>query len=240
MEFQFKQFKILQYNSVFKIGTDSIILGAWANFKGPKCILDVGCGTGVLSIMAAQKEHDADIVGIDIQTEAVELATCNFKASPFSERLSCFKENILQLASQQKQMFDYVLSNPPYFSSGVLSFQSHKNIARHNETLPIPDFWSAIDKLASVNGKVGVIYPLEEAQEFIRIGLDIGWNLNRRLNIYAKETETQTNKPKRVALEFSRMDKEFKIEELFILDKNGKYSIAYQQLTKDFYLDLVL
>ena len=236
LEFLFKQFKIIQNDSVFKIGTDSIILGSWVNFEKASNILDVGCGTGLLSLMAAQKEIKANVLGIDLQIEATNLSDLNFQNAPFSDRLKVVNEHFIQISNTSNLKFDYIISNPPYFSSGEASKQRNLGIARHNSALPIIEFWNCVNKISSDKTKIGLIYPFEEAQICIINAMEIGWNVHRRLNIYPKETETNGMNPKRVALEFSRENLPFEVDDLFILTKNGLYTKEYIVLTKDFYL----
>lgn len=236
LEFLFKQFKIIQNDSVFKIGTDSIILGSWVNFEKASNILDVGCGTGLLSLMAAQREIKANVLGIDLQKEATNLSHLNFQNAPFSDRLKVVNEHFIQFSNTSNLKFDYIISNPPYFSSGEASKQRNLGIARHNSALPIIEFWNCVNKISSKSTKVGLIYPYAEAQICIINAMEMGWNVHRRLNIYPKETEINGMNPKRVALEFSKKNLPFEVEDLFILAKNGHYTKAYKDLTKDFYL----
>lgn len=236
MEFLFKQFKIIQDNSVFKIGTDSIILGSWVDFENANNILDVGCGTGLLSLMAAQRVRHANVLGIDMQKDATDLSHLNFNNAPFSNRLKVRNVHFKHFSETSNLKFDYIISNPPYFSSGEQSKELNLGIARHNSALPIVEFWNGVHKISSDNTKIGLIYPFEEAQICVVKALEMGWNIHRRLNIYSKEIEINGINPKRVALEFSRKNLPFEVDDLFILAKNGQYTNEYIGLTTDFYL----
>jgi tRNA1(Val) A37 N6-methylase TrmN6 len=140
-----------------------------------------------------------------------------------------------QFSDTSNLKFDYIISNPPYFSYGEASKHRNLGIARHNSALPIIEFWNCVNKISSDKStKVGLIYPFEEAQICIINAMEMGWNVHRRLNIYPKETEINGMNPKRVALEFSRENLPFEVEDLFILAKNGLYTKAYIGLNKGF------
>lgn len=235
MEFAFKQFKVFQNDRVFKIGTDSIILGSWLNFGDASKILDIGCGTGVLSLMVAQKSNNATIIGVDLQKEATDLSLFNFSNSNFSKRLDVINASLTQFAETTNLKFDFFISNPPFFTSGAKSKQANMGIARHNDALPIPVFWKCVNRLALESAKVGIIYPFEEAQDCVLQALEMGWYLNKRLNIYPKEEIKIGEIPKRVALQFSKENLPFELEELTILDNNGNYMDEYKNMTNAFY-----
>ena len=233
MEFKFKQFNLIQSASVFKIGTDAVILGAWANIEKDTNILDIGSGTGIVSLMMAQRNIACKITAIDIQHDAAQLTTLNFKNSPHKDRLQSFHTDLNAFTENAASTFDHIVSNPPYFSTGKKSDQHHLGIARHNDALPIHLFWKKIIQLSKPSTKITVIYPEAEAKAFILKGLELGWNLNRRLNIFST---TKAKTPIRIILQWSLQATPVLIEHLTIQDKHGAFTPEFIHLTKDFYL----
>lgn len=233
MEFKFKQFNILQSASVFKIGTDAVILGAWANIEKDTNILDIGSGTGIVSLMMAQRNSMSQITAIDIQHDAAQLTALNFQNSIFKDRLQSFHSDLHSFTENNTRAFDHIVANPPYFSTGKKSTQPHLGIARHNDSLPMHTFWEKTIQLSTPTTKITVIYPPTEAKAFVLKGLELGWNLNRRLNIFSTAA---AKIPIRVALQWSQQPTPIIIEHLTIQDKNGIFTPEFIHLTKDFYL----
>ena len=132
--FQFKQFTINQDRCAMKVGTDGTLLGAWANApKGPCRILDIGTGTGLVALMMAQRYPESQVVGIDIDRDAIIQAQENVDASPFSERITIINEDATKI--DDKEVFDAIVCNPPYFVDSLTCPESQRTLARHTVTL---------------------------------------------------------------------------------------------------------
>ena len=115
--FTFKQFHINHSRCAMKVGTDGTLLGAWASLPdSTRNILDIGTGTGLIAIMAAQRHPDAQICAIDIDSDCILQAEENVAACPWSERIKLYHSPLQEFSSEEK--FDVIISNPPYFPVG--------------------------------------------------------------------------------------------------------------------------
>ena len=127
--FRFKQFTIHQEKCAMKVGTDGCLLGAWVDLSQSQRILDVGCGSGLIAIMTAQRCTNVTITGIEIDNEAASQATENAESSPWAERIEIICEDFLKFTPEQQ--FDTIVSNPPYFSNSLKCPNDKRNKARH-------------------------------------------------------------------------------------------------------------
>lgn len=176
--FVFKQFEILQDKEVFRVGTDGVVLGALCNGEGAVRALEVGCGTGLISLMLAQRFSSAVFDALDINTKAVEIAGQNFSNSPFANRLNVVEINYNDFESVEK--YDLIVSNPPYFESD----SSKDLIARHQVLLSFQQLIYKSARLISDTGILSVIIPCDDAENFITIAEDNNLHLIRKIDIY--------------------------------------------------------
>ena len=225
--FKFKQFDIQQSPDVFRVGTDGVLLGALACVGDAQKVLEVGTGTGLISLMLAQRNSNAEFLGVDIQEAAVGLTKLNFENSVFASRLKNILIDFKTLETEER--FDLIVSNPPYFEES----NSHKDkIARQTVELNFEQLISKASVLLSENGIFSVIIPVEIGNNFIEITRDHKLFLNRRIDIKGIEG----SKTKRVILEFSLIQSEVK-EFNFVIEKSPrKYSDQYVELTKEFHV----
>ncbi|MDV3952478.1 tRNA (adenine-N(6)-)-methyltransferase [Elizabethkingia anophelis] len=223
--FVFKQFEILQDKEVFRVGTDGVVLGALCNGEGAVRALEVGCGTGLISLMLAQRFSSAVFDALDINTKAVEIAGQNFSNSPFANRLNVVEINYNDFESVEK--YDLIVSNPPYFESD----SSKDLIARHQVLLSFQQLIYKSARLISDTGILSVIIPCDDAGNFITIAEDNNLYLIRKIDIYG----IKGGKLKRNILEFSRKLSELVLEELVLEKEKRIYSDEYRELTKDFH-----
>ncbi|MCT4305205.1 methyltransferase [Elizabethkingia anophelis] len=223
--FVFKRFEILQDKEVFRVGTDGVVLGALCNGEGAVRALEVGCGTGLISLMLAQRFSSAVFDALDINTKAVEIAGQNFSNSPFANRLDVVEINYNDFESVEK--YDLIVSNPPYFESD----SSKDLIARHQVLLSFQQLIYKSARLISDTGILSVIIPCDDAENFITIAEDNNLYLIRKIDIYG----IKGGKLKRNILEFSRKLSELVLEELVLEKEKRIYSDEYRELTKDFH-----
>ena len=225
--FKFKQFEIQQSKDVFRVGTDGVLLGAMANVEGISTVLEVGTGTGLISLMLAQRNHEAWFLGLDINEEAVSLTKANFENSPFCARLKNIHQDFKVF--ETKERFDLIVSNPPYFEE---SDSDKDKVARQTVELNFRQLIDSSARLLSDGGILSVIIPIEAGEVFISLAKESGLFLNRRINIKGIEG----SKAKRLILEFSSMEKNLEESE-FIIEKSPRiYSDQYLELTKEFHV----
>ncbi|MEY8761167.1 tRNA1(Val) (adenine(37)-N6)-methyltransferase [Chryseobacterium tongliaoense] len=225
--FRFKQFDIQQSNDVFRVGTDGVLLGALASVSDASKVLEVGTGTGLISLMLAQRNTDADFLGIDINEDAASLTKLNFENSVFASRLKNIHRDFK--AFEMEERFDLIVSNPPYFEE---SDSGKDKIARQTVELNFRQLITKASQFLSGNGIFSVIIPVEAGEAFISMGKENRLFLNRRVNIKGIES----SKTKRLILEFSLAETMLQ-ESDFIIEKSPRqYSDQYLELTKEFHV----
>ena len=225
--FTFKQFEIQQSENVFRVGTDGVLLGSMATVSNASNVLEIGTGTGLISLMLAQRNSNTQFFGIDINKEAADLTEVNFKNSPFKLRLKNIHCDFKNFEAQEK--FDFIVSNPPYFEE---SGSDKDKIARQTVELNFQQLISKSSKLLSENGIFSVIIPSEIGNDFIKIANESQLFLIKRINIKGIEN----SKTKRLILEFSLTEKPFEESEFVIEKSPRQYSDQYLELTKEFHV----
>lgn len=225
--FKFQQFSIAQSKDVFRVGTDGVLLGALSDVSEAKKVLEVGTGTGIISLMLAQRNPSAEVTAIDLDIDPAELAGRNFFNSPFAERLKVVQSDFKEFIADEK--FDFIVSNPPFFEKN----QSAKDVmARQRVELDFIDLIKKSAELISDNGIFSVIIPFHSGEEFVLISKGYQLHLIRKVTIYGIKNST----PKRLVLEFSKQSKPL-LEEDFIIENSPRvYSEQYLELTKDFHI----
>jgi len=227
-EFKFKQFTIKQEGAPFKVGTDSMILGSWAQLKGDESALDIGTGTGILALMLAQKLDTGKILAAEPNRTAFEIAKSNFENSPFADRLIAINEPLQNLKPNNK--FDVIICNPPYFSDSTLSKESNVS-ARHTVDLKFNEIAEfSIQNLAK-QGRTYVILPVIEFRYFKNEMIQNGFFENHRLEVSSFENSNT----KRICASFTKTESQLKIEKLAIRNSNNNlYSSEYQNLVREY------
>ena len=233
--FRFKQFSLSHSRSTMKIGTDAVLLGAWTPVKD-NCqqILEIGCGCGVISLMLAQRSNAA-ITGIDIDASSVEEAMENAQNSPWKNRID-FQHISAQAfcVEENKQRFDLIVSNPPFFEDSLKSPFEKRNLSRHTDTLSFDELAECVNYCLSDLGNFAVILPAKESDRIISSCHTYNLSCTCILQILPF-----TSKPaNRVILLFSRQKQAMKTRNLAIRDSDGNYSHEYRQLTEEFYVNI--
>lgn len=238
--FTFKQFTIHDEHCAMKVGTDGVLLGAWANIQDKRHILDIGCGSGLIALMAAQRALEAQVAGVEIDLSASKDAEENVRNSPFSNRMQIVCADILQWAKSHAHQYDYILSNPPYHVETLLPPSASRAKARHTDGggLTFEALLHAVSLLLAPNTQgacFSVILPAPSVCSFIASASAYSLELSRKTNIV-----TRPGKPaKRVLLEFCLSTDVPSImmeDQLHLVGDNGKRSPQYEDLCKDFYL----
>jgi len=225
--FTFKQFEIQQSKDVFRVGTDGVLLGALADVELASHVLEVGTGTGLISLMLAQRNPPAEFLGLDINEDAAQLTRLNFENSPFRLRLKNSHQDFKTFETSDR--FDLIVSNPPYFEE---SGSEKDKIARQTVELNFSQLITRAAELLSGSGIFSVIIPVEAGEIFVSIGKENNLYLKRKINIKGIEG----SKTKRLILEFSSEAKEVD-ESDFIIEKSPRqYSDQYLELTKEFHV----
>ena len=235
--FKFKQFTIFHDQCAMKVGTDAVLLGAWA-CKKPKesinKILDIGSGSGLISLMMAQRFDKAQVHGVEIEESCFEQSRNNVSESPFSDRIHLSLGSIQEYHPFEDLLFDVIVSNPPFFSNGYNIHDSTRDLARNNENLTFHHLWDAVDRLSHPETIFSVIIPINEGNDLMQIGLTLNWHVIRICEV----SGSPTSKPKRLLIEFSKQHLEVRNTTLVLEQERGVKTDAYKKLTQDFYLDL--
>ena len=235
--FQFKQFTIHQDRCVMKVCTDTCLLGAMvaekivANKIPAENILDIGCGTGLLSLMLAQKTT-AVIDAVEIDTAAFNQATENFEQSPWKERLNIFNADIKKFKSDKK--YDCIISNPPFFEGGLKSNNNNKNAAKHDTTLTMQELLTAVQQYLQQDGFFVMLLPFHRVNYCIGAAEKIGLFLSQKILV----KQTPGHDYFRGILFFSKQKPSFNPEEIIIKNEMGNYTTIFTELLKDYYLYL--
>ncbi|MEG2479672.1 MAG: methyltransferase [Mucinivorans sp.] len=232
--FSFKHFVVRQSQSAMKVGTDGVMLGAWAGVEQrPNRILDVGTGTGLVALMLAQRCPWAErIDAVEIEPQAACEARCNMESSPWAAHLNIFNESFQLFAQRGQQKYDLIVSNPPYFNGTYKSPAVERTAARHVELLGTDDLIEGVGRVIEpASGRFVAIFPYENGAVFIAKAALCGLYCNRILNIYSKVG----GHIKRIILEFSTARMALIEQSIAIMDENG-FTEQYRALTKEFYL----
>lgn len=229
-DFSLKQFSIKQDRTAMKVGTDGLLLGAWA--QGGKHILDIGTGTALIALMMAQRFPDANIDAIDIDSDAALQAQENARQSPFADRVTVSCVSLQQYDTSLR--YDSIVCNPPFFTQSLLSPDSKRTLARHTVSLPFNDLFLHSRRLLTEEGVLSIVVP-SDAMPLIDTAAAInGFFLVRR----CKVRTTPKKQPRRLLLSFALRPAPISEEEGIIQNAPNEPSQWYRNLTHDFLLKL--
>lgn len=236
--FTFKQFAICQDRCAMKVGTDGVLLGAWARVGHCRHILDMGTGTGLVALMAAQRS-EADVVAIDLDANAVAQAAENVESSPWSNRIQVLEADARELANSTQlipnsQLFDAILCNPPFFENSLKCPDSARTMARHTDTLSFDELARSAANLLAPQGELSVVIPYDRARDMTVSAACCGLFATRQTIVVPVEG----GKPKRILMAFTREGAAHTPETLCIQDAQRNYTPVYIRLVEDFYLKI--
>lgn len=229
-DFKFKQFSIWQDRCAMKVGTDGVLLGAWANLAGCTNILDIGTGTGLLALMAAQRVSDANVTAVEIDPEAASQAAENIAASPWKNRINLVSADIREY--RPDICFDAILCNPPFFRNSLRCPDKSRSTARHGDTLSFEELALSAHDMLSRDGRFHVVLPSEAVSDFIKASAVCGLQLLRQTDVRTKSGK----QIKRSLLELGKLYKMFRHEAITVTDQAGRESDEYVNLVKNFYI----
>ncbi|SHJ61262.1 tRNA1(Val) (adenine(37)-N6)-methyltransferase [Aquimarina spongiae] len=233
--FQFKQFTIQQDRCAMKIGTDGVLLGAWAPIDDTvNSILDVGTGTGVIALMMAQRSQAQIVDALEIDADAYEQAVENFEASSWGDRLFCYHASFQEFAQEIDEQYDLLISNPPFFAEDYKTDSDQRDLARFQDALPFDHLLIGASKLLSESGRLAIIVPFQEEGKVVDIAEQVGLFVQKNTRVKG----APGTKIKRSLLVFTRDRKEGEVEELVIEKSRHVYTDQYIDLVKDFYLKM--
>ncbi len=233
--FKFKQFTVEQDRCAMKIGTDGVLLGAWVPIDDTvNSILDIGTGTGVIALMAAQRSNAEIVDALEIDTEAYEQAVDNFETSPWGDRLFCYHASFQEFFEEIDDQYDMLISNPPFYAEDYKSKDAKRDMARFEDALPFEHLLVGASRLLSDKGQLAMIIPYKEEQRVIDIAQQVG--------LFPKKITRVKGAPiadiKRTMLLFGYNTSSIDVDELIIENTRHQYTQEYIDLTKDFYLKM--
>ena len=214
-----------------KVGTDAVVLGAWVELTGVSTILDIGAGSGVISLILAQRTaHQVHIDALELQEADARQAAENVARSPWPEKINVIHQSLQEL--QVSKTYDLIVSNPPYFNNSQLPPLKGRMHSRHTTTLPFNLLLERSWDLLNSHGKLAVILPYQEGIQFVDLAKGVGFHAIKRTALYSSSAKPQ----ERWLLEFSRHPGPCIESSLTLLKTHLQRSEAYQELTKSLYL----
>lgn len=234
--FQFKQFAIQQEKAGMKVTTDSCLFGAWVaqqiSYQPAKNILDIGTGTGLLSLMIAQ-QNKLLIDAIEIEEEAYVQAKENCTASPWKDSVTVLQQDVFTYSPGK--LYDAIVCNPPFYEKELGGKDKQKNIAQHNRDFSLSQLLSFIRKNLQEQGLFYLLLPYKREKEVVALVKDQGLFLTQKINVKPSVAHEYF----RIMLAGTKEPQELQIKELSICEADKKtYTAAFTQLLQDYYLYL--
>ena len=231
--FEFKEFIVHHDLCAMKVGTDGVLLGAWASHSSPETVLDIGTGSGLIALMLAQRYEACRITAVDIDCDACKQALLNAKKSKWGERIEVEQTDILSFASDRK--FSMIVCNPPFYENALPSPENKRSVARMEEAMPFALLAERVAELLAPDGEFCAILPYASSEGFIWQCWLNKMHLHRRTDILTKEGKP----PKRSLVSFGLKEPDlgtFSHTALTIRDEEGNLTEEYRKLTHSFYL----
>ena len=229
--FRFKKFTVFHDRCAMKVGTDGVLLGAWASIINTEQILDIGTGTGLIALMLAQRST-AQIDAVEIDLDAYNQAKENINNSPWPNRIQIYHDSIQNYTINCPKRYNLIISNPPFFTNASKAAIKARTVARHSDLLEQLEILQIAEKLLYENGILAIIYPTEQALIFQEKAESFGFYCQRKL--YVKSTPQSPIK--RILLELGKIPREYQESTVIIEMARHNYSAEFVNLIKDFYL----
>lgn len=235
--FKFKQFTVWQRHAAMKVCTDACIFGAWIDpAHEHEHVLDVGTGTGLLTLMLAQRSHPgAQFTAVEINMAACLDAALNFKHSAWKHQIQLINANFLEYAAQTRQTFDKVIINPPFYQQSLRGAHAQRNLAMHESQLNMESLLVATERLTHAHSTLYVMYPPYEAELFLTLAASYQWHIAKTLHV-------RHHPEKKIIRVLMCLTKSEALPQEQILsiknEDNATYSHAFSQLLAPYYLAL--
>ncbi len=227
--FTFRQFTVRHDRCAHKVGTDGVLLGAWAHVDGCRHVLDIGCGSGVVSLMVAQRNATAQVCGVELDARSARQAAENVASSPFADRVTIREADIREFCGQ----FDCIVCNPPFFTEDTLSPDSGRATARSAVSLTYEELWNAVGKVSVDKAFFTTILPYERFVQFNIQAVRCGFGMLRLCHVQTKEAKP----PKRILVTYRKGNVGLVEDSRLVLQRaDGMPTDEYAWLTRDFYL----
>ncbi|AHM75416.2 tRNA1(Val) (adenine(37)-N6)-methyltransferase [Yersinia hibernica] len=232
--FTFKQFFVAHDQCAMKVGTDGVLLGAWAPVEKARKVLDIGCGSGLIALMLAQRTpSEVMIDGVELEPEAAQQASSNAAQSPWAERICIYAQDVHQFASNHLHQYDLIVSNPPYFAPAVACRDEARDTARYTGSLTHDALLNCVEQLITEDGIFCVILPHDLGAELARLAEQQHWFIRCKVDI-----RDRPGKPlHRMLLTLSRQAGETELQQLDLRQSEGVYSPEFCALISEFYLN---
>ena len=227
--FRFKQFDVKQANNPLKVGTDAMLLGAFIDATNKKSGLDLGSGTGVLSLMVAQKNTEIQLDAIEINSLAAAECSFNFEQSVWSNRLNCMEGDYLSIDFQKQ--YDLIFTNPPYHIESIIGENLDYNRAKHSDSNELAELFRLVNRILSEDGDFWLILPFQLQTYIQKIAEENQLYCKQLIQIHAKENKPNT----RIIYQFQKKQSNLSVTDFYIRNADNSYTEAYIQLTKAFH-----
>lgn len=232
--FQFKTFIIEQQHCAMKVTTDACLFGAWVadQISKEKNILDIGSGTGLLSLMLAHKNASLIITSVEIEENCYQQLTENISKSIFAQQITPVLGNILNFDAPH--LFNHIITNPPFYENQLKSGNQEINKARHDDSLSLKDLFKTVEKLLEPHGVFYLLMPYSRKEETIKIAQEAGFGIARLTTV----RQTSAHSPFRMMFRLEKNKQHVEEDEITIKESNGNYTITFVKLLKEYYLNL--
>lgn len=229
--FHFKQFSLYHHQSTMKVGTDAVLLGIWAELNNVKTVLDIGTGSGILSLLIASRAQ-VSVDAIEMDNASASEAKANFKNVTFSDRLNIVHADFKDYSGQTNKKYDLIISNPPFFINDLRPKEVARRMARHTDSLTYSELISGAVNLLNNSGKLVVVLPYIYHFSFLDIAKKHGLSLHKKMLIFPKPCK----EPNRINLQLG-FDRKVPTDEKFIIrEEDGKLTTQYLKFVSDYYL----
>lgn len=230
--FTFKQFFVAHDRCAMKVGTDGVLLGAWAPLNATKYALDIGSGSGLIALMLAQRSEQVQVDAVELDDAAALQAQENFDESPWSERLRVFHQDIITFSEQPNHQYELIVSNPPYFEPAVACRDEKRDQARYTGTLTHQVLLDSAKRCLAPDGIFCLVLPYDVGQKVEAMAMASGWNL-----AYRAQVQDKAHTPyHRMLLGLTIKMMEPVISSLTLKQPDDSYTDEFISLIQPFYL----